>query len=208
VEVSKGPYYVEYGDFNTAGAVSYLTRDIVEENLIEVTYGMCDIQRYLTLLSPLKGPVKSLFALEGFLNDDPYDNPNNYHRFNGLAKFTMNPTPTSELTLIGTHYRGESNASGQIPLRAVEEDRMGSLSPLIPLKGENRSAPPAACAFVGTPAPAAPLSRICMCKTTNWIYSQILPSFSMIPSTVMALSNTTTARCTADMSVSARPATF
>ena len=37
----------------------------------------------------------------------------------------MNPTPKSELTLTATHYCGDSNASGQIPLRAVEEDLTG-----------------------------------------------------------------------------------
>jgi outer membrane cobalamin receptor len=66
VEVFKGPYYVEFGDFNTSGAVNYLTRGMVEENFVEMTSGMFDTQRYLTLLSPLKGPVKSLVALEGF----------------------------------------------------------------------------------------------------------------------------------------------
>jgi hypothetical protein len=93
---------------------------------------MFDTQRYLTLLSPFKGPVRSLIALEGFLTDGPYVNPNDYYRFNGLAKFTMNPTPQSELTLTATHYRGDSNASGQIPLRAVDEgliSRFGSSDP-------------------------------------------------------------------------------
>jgi outer membrane receptor protein involved in Fe transport len=132
IEVYKGPYDVEFGDFATAGAVNFITRELVEQNLLEVTYGMFDTQRYLALLSPLRGPVRSLLALEGFVTDGPFINPNDYCRFNGLVKFTMNPTPQSELTVIGTHYRGDSNASGQIPRRAVERgliDRFGAIDP-------------------------------------------------------------------------------
>jgi outer membrane receptor protein involved in Fe transport len=132
IEVYKGPYYVEFGDFATAGAANFITREIVEQNVAEVTFGTFNTQRYLTLLSPTKGAVRSFIALEGFLSDGPYVNPNDYYRFNGLAKFTMNPMVNSELSITASHYRGDSNASGQIPLRAVGEgiiDRFGSVDP-------------------------------------------------------------------------------
>ena len=87
IEVYKGPYYVEFGDFATARAVNFITHDMVDENTVEVTFGMFDTQRYLTLLSPLKGPVRSLIALEGFYTNGPCDRLNDYYRFNGLAKF-------------------------------------------------------------------------------------------------------------------------
>jgi hypothetical protein len=44
----------------------------------------------------------------------------------------MNPIPNCELTLTGSYYTGDSNASGQIPLRAVEQgiiDNFGSIDP-------------------------------------------------------------------------------
>ena len=91
VEAFKGPYYTEFGDFAVAGVVNFLTRDYVEENVAEVSFGTFNTQRYLTLLSPTKGAVRSFVALEGYLTDGPYDNPNDYYRFNGLAKLTMNP---------------------------------------------------------------------------------------------------------------------
>jgi outer membrane receptor protein involved in Fe transport len=132
IEVYKGPYYVEFGDFATAGATNFITRESVEQNVAEVSFGTFSTQRYLALLSPTKGAVRSFIALEGFLADGPYVNPNDYYRFNGLAKFTMNPMADSELTITASHYRGDSNASGQIPLRAVDEgiiDRFGSIDP-------------------------------------------------------------------------------
>jgi len=36
LDVRKGPYYVEDGDFVTAGIVNFVTRDTVDDNLIEL----------------------------------------------------------------------------------------------------------------------------------------------------------------------------
>src|SRR5438477_132596 len=44
VDVLKGPYFPEYGDFDTAGAVVFLTRDYVEENTLEVAGGSFNTQ--------------------------------------------------------------------------------------------------------------------------------------------------------------------
>src|SRR5882724_10288527 len=49
-----------------------------------------------------------------------------------VSKLTMNPIANSELTLTGSYYNGDSNASGQIPLRVVEAgliSRFGSIDP-------------------------------------------------------------------------------
>ena len=52
VNVLKGPYFPEYGDFDTAGVVNFITRDFVEENTLEIAGGSFNTQRYLALLSP------------------------------------------------------------------------------------------------------------------------------------------------------------
>src|SRR5581483_5718427 len=46
VDALKGPYFPEYGDFDTAGAVRFLTRDFVEENTLEISGGSFNTQRY------------------------------------------------------------------------------------------------------------------------------------------------------------------
>src|SRR5713101_5035712 len=60
VDAFKGPYYVEFGDFNTAGAVTFVTRDFVEKNTVEAAGGMFNTQRYVALLSPTRDALKSL----------------------------------------------------------------------------------------------------------------------------------------------------
>lgn len=132
VDAYKGPYQVQFGDFATAGAVNFVTRDVVEEGVVQVSSGQFNTQRQLLMFSPTTDTVRSLVALEGFYTDGPYVNPNRALRVNGLAKATMNPTTHSELSLIGTYYQGRWNSQGEIPLRAVESgfiSRFGSVDP-------------------------------------------------------------------------------
>ena len=132
IEVQKGPYQVQYGDFATAGAVNFRTRDVVEEGVVHVAGGQFDTQRNLLMFSPTTTRVRSLVALETYYTNGPFLDPNRSLRFNGLVKVTMNPTPQSELSLTGTQYTNRWNAPGEIPLRAVEAgqiDRFGSVDP-------------------------------------------------------------------------------
>src|SRR5262249_48982900 len=71
VDVFKGPYFPEFGDFDTAAAVVFLTRDGVEENTLEVAGGSFNTQRYLALVSPTRDALKTFIAFEGYRNDGP-----------------------------------------------------------------------------------------------------------------------------------------
>ncbi len=132
VNVKKGPYYVEYGDFDTGGAVDFVTRETVDQGVVQAAGGQFNQQRYLTMFSPTTGTVRSLVAAEAYHMDGPFVNANRYNRFNGLARLTTNPTGRSELSLIGSYNVSRWNASGQIPLQLVNAgqlNRFGSLDP-------------------------------------------------------------------------------
>ncbi len=132
VEAYKGPYQVQFGDFATAGAMNFVTRDVIEEAIVQATGGQFDTQRHLLMFSPTKDRVRSLVAVEGYYTDGPFINPNRALRINGLAKVTMNPTTHSEISLAGTYYQNRWNSPGEIPLRAVESGlipRFGSIDP-------------------------------------------------------------------------------
>ncbi|MEW6543462.1 MAG: TonB-dependent receptor [Nitrospirota bacterium] len=132
IDVYKGAYHVQFGDFDTAGAVNFITRDVVKEGVVQLAGGMYDTQRHLLMFSPTKDKVRTLLAGEGYFTNGPFDNPNRYFRFNGLAKATMNPTSRSELSLTGSFHKAQWNGSGEIPLRAVHDgslDRFGSIDP-------------------------------------------------------------------------------
>jgi hypothetical protein len=132
VEVLKGPYHAEHGDFATAAVVNFLTKDFVAENTLEVSGGSFNTQRYLAVLSPTRDRVKTLVAAEGYHSDGPFQHPNGYTRFNLFAKASTTLAEDLKLSLWGSYYQADWHGSGEIPLRAVREgviDRFGAIDP-------------------------------------------------------------------------------
>jgi len=132
LDVYKGAYLPEYGDFATAGAVNFRTRQVVREGVVQAAGGQFDTQRYMLMFSPTKDRVRTLFAAEGYYTNGPFQNDNRYFRGNLLAKMTTNLTGRDELSLTGTFQKSQWNASGEIPLRAVQDgslDRFGAIDP-------------------------------------------------------------------------------
>lgn len=132
LDVYKGAYQPQFGDFATAGAVNFQTREVLKEGMLQFAGGQFDTQRHLLMLSPTKGKVRTLLATEGYYTNGPFINDNRYFRFNGLGKATWNPTARSEASLTGTFHKAQWNASGEIPLRAVNAgtlDRFGAIDP-------------------------------------------------------------------------------
>ena len=132
VDVLKGPYFPEYGDFGTAGTILFLTRDYVEENTLEVAGGSFNTQRYLALVSPTRDALKTFIAFEGYRSDGPFEHPNGYLRFNLFAKASASIAEDMKLAVWASYYRAEWHGSGQIPERAIRSgliDRFGAIDP-------------------------------------------------------------------------------
>src|SRR5574341_1726424 len=132
VDVVKGTYHAEFGDFDTAGAVRFNPRDVLKENVLQGAGGQFDTQRYLLMLSPTKDKVRTLIAAEGYYTNGPFINDNRYFRANVMGKATFNPTARSEFSVTGSYHKANWNASGEIPFRAGADgslDRFGSIEP-------------------------------------------------------------------------------
>lgn len=132
LDVYKGAYLPEYGDFATAGAVNFRTREAVHEGVVQSAGGQFHTQRHLLMFSPTTDRVRSLIAAEGYYTNGPFQQDNRYFRGNLLGKATMNPSARSELSVTGTFHKSQWNASGEIPLRAVQDgslDRFGAVDP-------------------------------------------------------------------------------
>ena len=132
LDVYKGAYLPEYGDFATAGAVNFRTRQVVQEGVVQAAGGQFDTARTLLMFSPTKDKVRTLFAAEGYYTNGPFQNDNRYLRGNLLGKITTNLTGRDELSLTGTFQQSKWNGSGEIPQRAVNDgtlDRFGAIDP-------------------------------------------------------------------------------
>ena len=132
LDVYKGAYLPEFGDFDTAGAVSFRTRQVVKEGIVQAAGGQFDTQRYMLMFSPTKDRIRTLFAGEGYYTNGPFLNDNRYFRANLLGKITTNFSSRDEVSLTATFHKAQWNASGEIPLRAVSDgtlDRFGAIDP-------------------------------------------------------------------------------
>lgn len=132
LDVHKGTYLPEFGDFDTAGAVNFRTRQVVKEGIVQAAGGQFDTQRYMLMFSPTKDRIRTLFAGEGYYTNGPFLNDNRYFRANLLGKITTNFSSRDEVSLTATFHKAQWNASGEIPLRAVSAgtlDRFGAIDP-------------------------------------------------------------------------------
>ena len=126
LDAFKGPYFVEYGDFATAGAVNFVLRDFVEENYAEAAGGSYGTQRYLTpALTDARraqdadrgGVLPERRSLRAPERLQPVQHP---RQGEGHPDRRHGPSPPGPRTT-GASWHG----SGEIPVRAV---RAGLLS--------------------------------------------------------------------------------
>jgi TonB family protein len=132
VEITKGPYFVEQGDFASAGAIDLVTRE-GGESFVSFGGGSFDTLRSVAIVSPrFMDHVKPLFAVEAMQTNGPFDNPERFKKYNLFTKLTFALSSESSLFLAASAYSGSWRASGQLPGRAVRAglvDFFGALDP-------------------------------------------------------------------------------
>lgn len=134
VNFNHGPYNAQYGNMATAGYVSFKTKDFINNSSIKLEAGRFDTKRasgiFKIISSEKINRRRQLYiASEYFLSEGYFKSPQNFHRFNTLAKYNAIKN-NSQLTIISSHFNSKWNASGQIPDRAVTDgliDRYGSI---------------------------------------------------------------------------------
>jgi outer membrane receptor protein involved in Fe transport len=132
MEVRKGPYYGEYGDFATAGAVNVVLDNEKPHSSLSLGGGTYRTFRGLMILSPKTENVKPLIAVEVFGTDGPFQSSEDLLRVNAFARTSFDLRGKTKLALTGMAYVNDWNASGQIPLREVQSgnlDWFGSIDP-------------------------------------------------------------------------------
>jgi hypothetical protein len=136
MQIRKGPYYADEGDFSSAGAVNIRLIDTQNPGLAQGTIGMFGYGRALAIkslpanLQPgLAGNV--LMAVEATAYDGPWDVSDNIRKWNGVVRYSEG-TETDGFTVTGMGYSNRWTSTDQIAERAVTSgliDRFGSLDP-------------------------------------------------------------------------------
>lgn len=140
IEISKGPYFADQGDFATAGAVNLVTRRDFEHSSIGFGTGGspgrgAPMFRALLVASPKLESIKPFFAAEVGRNNGPFTNPERFDRYKVFSKATWDVSPTSSLSFGVSSYAGNWNGSGQIAQREVNAGRLDRFGTHDPTEG-------------------------------------------------------------------------
>jgi len=131
VQYRKGPYFVEDGDFTTAGSANINYANTLEKPEALVQGGSDQYLRGLFMGSPKVGEGNLLYAIEGVYNNGPWVEPDNYRKYNGVLRYSVGDAQNG-FSFTGMGYSASWNSTDQIPQRAVNDGeipRFGTIDP-------------------------------------------------------------------------------
>ncbi|MCW5704812.1 MAG: TonB-dependent receptor [Bradyrhizobium sp.] len=134
LNVRKGPYYADVGDFGSAGAVGIDYVNRLPKNIAEMTFGSFGYRRGLAAGSTTVGDGSLLAAIEGTRYDGPWDVPDDVRKINGVLRYSQG-TATDGFTLSGMAYSNAWNSTDQVAQRAIDQGIIGRLGTLDPTDG-------------------------------------------------------------------------
>ncbi|MBX2817786.1 MAG: TonB-dependent receptor, partial [Saprospiraceae bacterium] len=131
IDFGKGPYNADRGNFATAGYVDFRLKEKVDESFIGLEAGQFNTFRNSALLNILNTENHSLYvAGEYLVSDGPFESPQDFRRTNIMLKHTTRFENLDKLSVLLSRFDSKWNASGQIPVRAVESgmiNRFGAI---------------------------------------------------------------------------------
>jgi len=134
LDYEKGPYTARNGDLSSAGAAHFKLYDYLPHGIASATWGEDNYWRGLIADSFNAGPGKLTLALEYNYYDGPWVLPEQFSRWNGLARwFTGDKDNHFSITAMG--YKGVWQSSDQIPQRAIVDGRIPRLGYVDPRAG-------------------------------------------------------------------------
>lgn len=140
VDFGKGPYFTNKGNLNTAGYVDFTTKNSLKQNMIKMEGGNFNTLRTVGLINLLGEDTRlkghnAYAAVEYFLTDGPFENPQNFNRLNVFTKYSGYFSDNTFLTFQFSHLDSKWDASGQIPQRAVDAGAISRFGAIDPTEG-------------------------------------------------------------------------
>ncbi|PKQ44165.1 TonB-dependent receptor [Confluentibacter flavum] len=140
IDFGKGSYYADKGNFNTAGYVDINTKKTIDESLISLEAGQYNTLRALSMIKVLEEKNSSAYlASEMVLTEGVFESPQNFNRFNIMGRYNFNNYLNQEFDMGISHFQSKWDASGQIPVRAVESGLIGRFGAIDDTEGGNTS---------------------------------------------------------------------
>jgi hypothetical protein len=134
VNIRKGPYFADVGDFGSAGALAIDYINKLPKNIAEMTFGSFGYRRALAAGSTAVGAGTLLTAIEAIKYNGPWDVPDNVRKINGVMRYSQG-TATDGLTLTAMAYSNAWNSTDQVAQRAIDQGIIGRFGTLDPTDG-------------------------------------------------------------------------
>ena len=141
----KGPYEMKNGNFVVSGAARYKTKNGLDKNTVKLDVGQFGFTRGLVMLNltpnnnffKKKNNERAYIAVEGTLNKGFFDAPQNFHKISAFAKYNTNISKNTFLSFTSSYFTSAWDASGQIPLRAVNDKTISWFGAIDDTEGGN-----------------------------------------------------------------------
>jgi outer membrane receptor protein involved in Fe transport len=138
LNIRKGPYFADVGDFATAGSLFVNLRDSVDKNIVEATTGSFGYEQLFTMGSTKLGGGSLLYAGEVNTYNGPWTTPDDVRKLSGLLRYSQG-TATDGFSATAMAYSNTWTATDQIPLRGIDEGLVGPYGEIDPTDGGDTS---------------------------------------------------------------------
>ena len=136
LDVRKGPYFADEGDFSSAGNLHIGLIDRTDKSVAQVTAGSFGYRRLFGMGSTKVGDGTLLVAGEAGTYNGPWDNPDDTRKLNSLVRYTQG-TALDGFSITGMAYSNRWNSTDQVPLRAISSGQIGLYGAEDPTDGGN-----------------------------------------------------------------------
>ncbi len=133
LDIRKGPYFADEGDFANAGSLHISLRDSVERTA-SFTFGSFGYERLFTMASTKTDQGTLMAAVEANAYNGPWDHPDDVRKINGLIRYAQG-TATDGFSVTGMAYSNKWYATDQVPLRAITTGQIGLYGEIDPTDG-------------------------------------------------------------------------
>lgn len=134
IQIERGPYYADAGDFSTTGNAEIELVDRLGEGIAKAEVGGDEYYRGLFANSQKVGGGNLLYGLMGRYYNGPWVNEEQGKKVSGVLKYTGGNT-SGGYSVVGLSYFNDWNATDQIPRRAVDNGRISRFGAIDPTAG-------------------------------------------------------------------------
>jgi outer membrane receptor protein involved in Fe transport len=136
LDIRKGPYFADEGDFSSAGNLHIGLIDSVDKALAEITAGSFGYKRIFGMGSTGVGDGTLLAAGEVGSYDGPWVHPDDMQKISSLLRYTQG-TALDGFSITGMAYSNRWNSTDQVPQRAISSGEIGLYGAENPSDGGN-----------------------------------------------------------------------